>query len=62
MAFSGRDGRRMTGTLVRERRTRRAHWRSQRHGPDRCLRKRVHIEQSTAYVLVRRSPNLELPF
>lgn len=58
-----RDGRyRMTDTLVRERRTRRAHWRSQRHGPELCMRKRILIEQSTAYVLVRRSPNMEFPF
>lgn len=52
----------MTEPLVKEKRIRRAHWRWQRHGPDRCMRKHVHIEQSTVFVRVRRSATLELPF
>ncbi len=52
----------MSEETILERRRRRAHWRWQRHGPDRCMRKRVHIEESFALVRVRARVNLELPF
>lgn len=62
MAIRGDRKGGMREETVLERRRRRAHWRWQRHGPDRCMRKRVRIEESFALVRVRSCVNLELPF
>lgn len=49
-------------THERVRIRRRAHWRTQHHGPDRTLAKRIRIKAYSFYVWKPKSGNYELPF